>query len=96
MLWGFKDCLFGQFATVNAQYNSRYQRVSGNLIRLRNFSELVEGSLFATNDLLLGAKPITLCFILSGWGMILPKNLKFQKNKFLLFLLNVFFVNTSP
>ena len=23
-LWGFKDCLFGQFGTINAQYNSRF------------------------------------------------------------------------
>ena len=44
-LWGFKDCHFDQFGTINAQYNSRYLRVSGDLIRLINRSKLVEAYL---------------------------------------------------
>ena len=52
-LWGFIDC---QFGTINARFISRYKRVSGNLIGLRNQSKLVERSLFAIIDLLQGAK----------------------------------------
>ena len=71
-LWGFKDCHFGQFdqfGTVNARYILRYQRVSGDLIRLRNSPKLVESSLFAIIDLLQGAKSIVLYFIwrVGGW-----------------------------
>ena len=55
---GFKDCHFGQFATSNARYI-----LSGDLIRLRNCSKLVESVLFAIIDLLLGAKSITLYFM---------------------------------
>ena len=40
--------------------------MSEDLVRLRNFSDLVEVSLFALIDLLLGAKPITLFFIWRG------------------------------
>ena len=47
---GFKDWLFGQFGTNNARYISHFQRVSGDLVRLRNRSKLVEISLFAMND----------------------------------------------
>ena len=46
-LWGFKDCHFSHFWTINAWYISRYQRVSANLIRPRNRSKLVQGSLYA-------------------------------------------------
>ena len=45
------------------RYRSRYQLVSGDLIRLRNLSKLVEGILFAITDLLLEAKSIVLNFI---------------------------------
>ena len=34
-LWELKDCHSGQFGTINARYISRYQRVSGELIRLK-------------------------------------------------------------
>ena len=52
---GFEDCHFGQFETINARYISRNERVSGDLIRLRNRSKLVEGSLYAITYLLIGA-----------------------------------------
>ena len=58
---GFKDCHFGQFGTYRAIF-PRNQRVSGDLIRLRNRSKLVEGNLFAIIDLLTRAKFITLHF----------------------------------
>ena len=29
-LWGFKDCHFGQFGTINARYNSRYYLIWDN------------------------------------------------------------------
>ena len=59
-LWGFKECHFGQFGTINARYISRYKRsVNGNLIRLRNWSKLVEGRLISIINLLLGANSIT-------------------------------------
>ena len=41
-LWMFKDCRFGHIGTINARHISRCQRVSGDLIRLRNRSKLVE------------------------------------------------------
>ena len=69
---GFKDSHFGhfdQFKTINARYNSRYERVSGDLIRLRNRSKLVERSLFAIIDLLQRAKSIVLYFIWRVWGL---------------------------
>ena len=66
-LWGFKDCHFGQFGTINARYISLYQRVSGMLIPLRNRSKLVERSLFSTIDLLQGAKSI-FCTLNGVWG----------------------------
>ena len=49
--------------TINARYNSRYKRVSGDLILLRNCSKLVERSLFAIADLLQGVKSNLLHFI---------------------------------
>ena len=53
----------------NARYNSRFKRVSGDLIRLRNQSKLVERSLFAIIDLLQGAKSILwyLIWFVGGW-----------------------------
>ena len=53
----------------NARYISRFKRVSGDLIRLRNQSKLVERSLFAIIDLLQGAKSILWYFIwfVGGW-----------------------------
>ena len=60
MLRGFKYCYFGQFGTINARCILRYERVSGDLIRHRNCSKLVERSLFSRLELLLGAKSITL------------------------------------
>ena len=44
------------------RYISRYQRVSGELIRLRNCSKLVKISLFAIIGLLQGVKFILLYF----------------------------------
>ena len=41
-LWGFNNCHFGQFGTINARYISRYYCVSGELIRLKNRSKLVK------------------------------------------------------
>ena len=61
---GFKDCHFG---TINARYVSRYYRVSGELIRLRNRSKLVERSLFVIIGLLQGANYI-LCTVYGVWG----------------------------
>ena len=65
-LWGFKDCCFGhfdQFGTINARYNSRYKRVSEDLIRFINRSKFIERNLFAIIDLLQLTKPIFLYFI---------------------------------
>ena len=44
---GFIYYHFGHFGTIYAQLISRFLRVSGNLIRLRNCSKLVKGSLVA-------------------------------------------------
>ena len=86
-LWGLKDCHFGDFdqlGTINARYNSRYQGVSRDLIRLRKRSKLVERSLFAIIDLLHGAKSIVL--ILYGvWGD------NFHRNLFNFFFRKIFF-----
>ena len=38
-LAGFIDCCYGQFGTINRQNALRYQRVSGDLIRLENHSK---------------------------------------------------------
>ena len=51
--------------------------MSGDLIRLRKRSQLVDGSLFARTDLLPGAKSITLS--LYGVGDVFLKNLKLKK-----------------
>ena len=64
---GFKVCQFGQFGTINAQHVSRYKRVGVDLIRPRNRSKLVEGSLFAIIGLLIEVKFITLHFIRRVW-----------------------------
>ena len=88
-LWGFKDCHFGhfdQFGTINARYNSRYQRVSGDLIRLINRSKLVERNLFAIIDLLQWTKILFLYFILRVGGWFSQKNSNFRKNFHLIFL----------
>ena len=55
-----------------------------DLIRLRNRSKLVQGSLYAIMVLLIGAKPITLSLI---WhvGFFFLKNLKFRKAKVLFY-----------
>ena len=68
--------------SINDQYVSRYERVSGDLIPLRNRSKLVKENLFAITDLLLGAKFITLYFI---WrvGDDFRKNLNLKKFFFL-------------
>ena len=64
-LWGFKDCDFGQFG----QFWPILTRERKFLIGLRNRSKLVQRSLFAINDLLIGTKSITLYFIgrVGGW-----------------------------
>ena len=97
-LWGFKDCHFDQLGTINARDISRYSRVSGELIRLRNRSKLVERSLFAIIDLLQGAKSILLCSIwrVGGWFLFL-KNSNFRKKNFIIFFsFNFLNVITAP
>ena len=64
-----KKLLLWSICDNNARYNSRYERVSGDLIRLRNRSKLVERSLFAIIDLLQRAKSIVLYFIWRVWGL---------------------------
>ena len=51
----FKDCHSGQIETINARCISRFQRVNGDFLRLRNGFILFRGSLFDIVDLLLGA-----------------------------------------
>ena len=77
----YKDCHFGQFGTINARYNSQYQRVSGDLIRLRNCSKLVEGSLFAIIDLLLAMK-FVLMYIIGRVGDGFLKKYQPRKHTF--------------
>ena len=48
------------------RYISCFQRASEGLIRLRNGSKLVDGSLFAITDLLLGAKTIFVLYMACG------------------------------
>ena len=60
---GFKDAILGKFGTIKARYISRYLRVSGDLIRLRNSSKLVQKSLYAIIGIIIGAKSIFLYFI---------------------------------
>ena len=48
---------------IDTRYISRYLRVSGDLIRLKNRSKLAERSFFAIIDLFLGKKSITLYFM---------------------------------
>ena len=94
-LWGFKDCHFGhfdQFGTINARYNSRYQRVSGDLIRLINHSKLVERGLFVIIDLLQGTKSIFLYLIWRvGWWFS-QKISNFGKIKFSLYFISFNFL----
>ena len=70
---------FCQFGTIKARYISRYYRLSGDLILLRNRSKLVEESLLAIIDFLLGAKSFTLCFL---WRVGGQKNLILKKFHF--------------
>ena len=91
-LWGFKDCHFGhsdQFGTINARYNSRYFRVSRDLIRLINRSKLVERSLFAIIDLIQVTKSIFLYFIwhVGGWFSFKNSNFRRKKNFILFYLI---------
>ena len=85
MLWRFKDCHFGQFRTVIKRYILRYYCISGDWIRLRNCSKLVEKNTSVISDLLQGAKFILLYFIwrMGGW---LSKTISiFRKKNFILF-----------
>ena len=90
-LWGFKDCHFGQFGTINARYISRYYSVSGNLIRLRNRCKLVKRSLFTIIDLLQEAKSILLYFIWRVGDDIHKKFQILEKKRFHFILLHLFF-----
>ena len=75
---------------MNVRYISRYQLVSADLIRLRNLSKLVEGTLFAITDLLLEAKSIVLNFMWrwGGGGVFsLQKNSCFITFNFFMLLL---------
>ena len=69
---------FGKFGTINARFILRYERVSGDLIRLRNRSKWVEGSLFAITDLLLEAKSIISLFMACRGDDFHKKKLKTQ------------------
>ena len=96
---GSKDCHFGQFGTNNARYNSRYLRVSGELIHLRNRFKLVKRSLFAIIGLLQGAKFILLDFIWRvGDGFSKKKNSNFRKLVFFILFYLIEFLNviTAP
>ena len=53
--------------------------VGGNQIRPRNCSRLIDGSFFATIDLLLGANSITVLYIAMGDGF--HKKLSFVSGK---------------
>ena len=69
--------------------------MSGDLISHRNLSKLVEGSLFAIIDLLLGAKFIALYLI---WRVGDDFHKKSQIKKiysFIFFTFNFFHVNTA-
>ena len=85
---GYKNCHFGQFGTINERYILRFQRISGDLSRLRNLSKLIEGSLFAVIDLLLGAKFLNLYFI---WRVGDDFDKKAQFKKILSVLLHLIF-----
>ena len=90
MLWGFKDCHFGQFRSVIKRYILRYYCISGDRIRLRNCSKMVEKCSTVINDLLQGAKIILLYFIwrMGGW---LSKTISiFRKKKFHFISINFF------
>ena len=76
-LWGFKNCHFGEFGTINVRF-------AIDLIRLRNRSKLVQSSLYAITNLLIGAKSITLFLVWRVGGIFLQKNLSF-------FLKSIFF-----
>ena len=58
------------------RYVLRFYRVSEDLIRLRNRSKLVQGSLFAIIDLLL-KQNLSLSTLYDVWGMNFGNNLKF-------------------
>ena len=94
-LWSFSVKFWGlklpKFGTINARYISRNLRVSGDLIRHRNCSKLVEGSLLAIIDLLLVSKFITFVLNMACGGMIFTKNTKFKK-KIIFFSLHLIFV----
>ena len=51
------------FSQNNLFYPKNFSAGSGDLIRLRNSSKLVERSLFVIIDLLQGAKSILLCYL---------------------------------
>ena len=78
-LWGFDDCHFGQFGTINARYIfwllPHKQRFDPRI----NRSKFVEGRLFALIDLLLGAKSIFFYFIWRMVVRIFTNFLKFEK-----------------
>ena len=63
-------CHFAQFGTINSRYSSHVNR---DLVSPLICSKLIERSLFAITDLLLGAKPITLYFIWSVGRWFLQK-----------------------
>ena len=81
----FKDRHFGQFRTINARYISCYLRVSGDLIRRRNRSKLVERSCFSLTDFFQVAKFILLFSIWRVGDDFHKKNLKFKNFFFSLF-----------
>ena len=68
-----------------------------DLIRLRNRSKLIQGSLYAIIDLLQGAKSILLYFIWRVGGIIFKKKIQILEKKiFILFYLIFLIVITIP
>ena len=61
---------------------------SGDLIHLRNRSKLVQGSLYAIIDLLIGAKSITLYLIWRLGACFHKKRSSFKKEEFNLYFYN--------
>ena len=86
---GFQGCHFGQFGTINSRYFSRYLRVSGGLIRRRNLSNWVEGSLFAIFDLLLN---LSLCTLNDVWEDDFHKKFSYLKKYIILLYYIKFFM----
>ena len=80
---GSKGCHFGQFGTINARYNSCFY---SDLINLGNQSKMIEKSLFAIFDLLLGAMSVNLYFSWRVGVNFFKKKTNFEDFFFFIFL----------